>query len=176
MKKQSRLMALAGMMVALGSAIMLLGGVIPLSTFFCPALAGLTLLPILIESGRKWTLSAYAAIAVLSLLLDADKEAALLFAFLGYYPVLKTIIDRLPKRSVRIVLKLLVFNVAVGLMTLIGVKLLGMDSLIEDYAAMTRVALIVYIIVCNFTLLVYDRMLDIMAGLYITRMRPKLKL
>ena len=76
MRNNSRRMALCGMMAALAVTIMLLGGVIPLATFCCPALAGLALIPVLMEAGKKWTLMVYAAAAVLSLLLGPDKEAA----------------------------------------------------------------------------------------------------
>ena len=84
MRRKSRRMALCGIMVALAIVIMLMGGVIPLATFCCPVLASLTLIPVLMESGKKWTLMAYAATAALGLMLSPDKESALLFAFLGY--------------------------------------------------------------------------------------------
>ena len=41
MNTSSRRIAVSGMMVALGAAVMLLGGVIPIATFCCPAIAGL---------------------------------------------------------------------------------------------------------------------------------------
>ena len=42
----------------------------------------------------------YAAVAVLSLLFAADKEAALLFVlFFGYYPVLKSFLERISNKS-----------------------------------------------------------------------------
>ena len=93
MNKSSRKMAVSGMMVALGAAVMLLGGVIPLATFCCPALAGLVLIPLVFDCGRTHAWSAWAAISLLGLMLCPDKEAALLFAFLGYYPILKWDID-----------------------------------------------------------------------------------
>ena len=52
MNKSSRKMAVSGMMAALGAAVMLLGGVIPLATFCCPALAGLMLIPLVFDCGR----------------------------------------------------------------------------------------------------------------------------
>ena len=40
MNKQTRRLAVSGMMVALATAVLLMGGVIPAATFVSPALAG----------------------------------------------------------------------------------------------------------------------------------------
>ena len=85
MKEKSRKMALCGVLCALSTVCMLLGGIIPFATFCCPALAAALLTPLLFEAGDKMTLAAYAAVAVLSLLLCPDREAALPFSALGYY-------------------------------------------------------------------------------------------
>lgn len=172
MKKRSRTMALCGMMCALGVTVMLMGGVIPLATFCCPALAGLVLLPVLAETDRKTTLACYAAISVLSLILCTDKEAALVFAFLGYYPVLKLSIDKIRSRLLRIAAKLGVFNLAAGLMLLVMNFVLNMQAVMAEYAAMTNAMLIAFIVLANFTLLLYDRLLVIMFIIYIRKLRP----
>ena len=68
MNKSSRKMAVSGMMVALGAAVMLLGGVIPAATFCCPAIAGLALIPLAMDCGRSYALSAWVAMSVLGLM------------------------------------------------------------------------------------------------------------
>ena len=83
MNKTTRRIAVSGMMVALAVAILLMGGVIPAATFAGPALAGLLLIPVFAEGGQKFALGAWIAVSALSLILCPDKEAALLFAFLG---------------------------------------------------------------------------------------------
>ena len=174
MREKSRLVALSSMMVALGTAVMLLGGALPLQTFAAPALAGIMLLPVLYEFGAKWALSAYAAIVLLGLMLSPDKEAALLFAFLGYYPVLKKTIDsKLRARPVRIAVKLLVFNVAAGAMLFCAVRLFGLDAIMDEYAEMSRAMLCSFIVLSNVTLLLYDVALRVMLFRYIVRLRPR---
>ena len=54
MNKSTRRIALSGMMVALATAILLMGGVIPAATFCGPALAGLLLVPVMAEGGRRY--------------------------------------------------------------------------------------------------------------------------
>ena len=116
MKSESRRIALCSMMVALGVIVMMLGGVIPVMTFCSPAIAGLTLLPVLSEYGKKWALAAWAAISALSMMLSPDKESALLFVFLGWYPVVKVHLERIRQRPLRLLAKLALFNAAAGLM------------------------------------------------------------
>ena len=174
MKNKSRQIALSSMMTALGAAAMLLGGVIPLATFCCPAIAGLALLPILRENGSKMALGSYVAIAALSLILSADKESALLFAFLGYYPVLKRTLDRIPSALLRILSKLSVFNLAAGIMMLCAAFVFNMQALVAEYAEMTAAALVAFILLANVTMLLYDRMLKVMAAVYEKKLRPVL--
>ena len=47
MNKQTRRLAVSGMMVALATAVLLMGGVIPAATFVSPALAGIIMIPVL---------------------------------------------------------------------------------------------------------------------------------
>ena len=172
--KKSRKMALTGMLCALAVVIMMLGGVIPLATFCCPALAGLMLIPVFVECGEKLSWCAYAAIAALSLILCPDKEAALLFAFIGYYPILRWRLDQLRSRLLRVVAKLGVFNLAVLAMYALSILVLQMDQILREYQEMGLALTIACLLVGNVTLLLYDRLIAIMTALYVNRLRGRL--
>ena len=174
MRKESRRMALCGILAGLGAMIMLLGGVIPLATFACPAFACISLIPIREEYGIKWTLATYVVIAVISLMLSPDKESALLFAFLGWYPAAQPAIDRLPQKPARILIKLACFNVACGAMMLLIVYVLDLRYIYQEYLEMGRALLVVYVLLCNVTMLLFDVMLGRMCVLYHKRLRAKL--
>ena len=106
--------ALGGLLTALGVVLMFLTGLIPIGTYALPAIAGVLLIVAVIEIGAKWAWMIYAAVAVLSLLFAADKEAALLFVlFFGYYPVLKSFLERISNKVLSWISKFAVFNVAV---------------------------------------------------------------
>lgn len=169
----SKRIALCGVLCALGVVLMMLGGLFPLATFCSPALAALVLIPIMIETDRKMALGAYVAIAALSLLLAPDKESALLFAFLGYYPILKPEIDKIRARWLRITLKLLLFDCAAGTMLLIATYLFGMMQIMAEYREMGRAMIVVFIAIANITMLLYDRLTGIAAVLYVRRLRQK---
>lgn len=174
MGKKARRMALCGMMVALAMVVMLMGGVIPLATFCCPVLASLALIPILMEYGKKWTLMAYAAVAALGLMLSPDKESALLFAFLGYYPAVKPTLDKIKPKLLGSLTKLGIFNLAAGAMLLTIAFVLRLDAVMAEYAAMGTVGIIIFALLANFTMLMYDRMLLVMAVVYVKKFRPML--
>ena len=167
-------MALTGMLCALAVVVMLLGGLIPLATFCCPALAGLMLIPVFVECGEKLSWCAYAAIAALSLILCPDKEAALLLAFIGYYPILRWRLDQLRSRLLRVVAKLGVFNLAVLAMYALSILVLQMDQILREYQEMGLALTVACLLVGNVTLLLYDRLIAIMTALYVNRLRGRL--
>jgi len=174
MNKKTRRVALGGMMAALATAVLLLGGVIPAATFVGPALAALTLIPVLFEGGQRMALGTWAAVSALSLMLCTDKEAALLFAFLGWYPAIKWKLDAKLRGWRSLPVKLLLWNACAGAIAALIFFVLRMDQIIAEYREMGRAMLIAFILMANVTLVIYDRLLNILAVLYIRRLRPKL--
>lgn len=174
MRKHTRAVATCGMMAALATVILLMGGVIPAATFVGPALAGLLMIPALVEGGQSMALGTWLAVSALGLILCADKEAALLFAFLGWYPVMKWRLDaKLPGwRGVPV--KLVLWNLCAGVMAALIFFVFRMDQVIAEYREMGRVMLVIFILLANVTLLLYDRLLGIMAGIYLKKLRPRL--
>ena len=171
----SRRMALSGMMAALGAAVMLLGGVVPVATFCCPAIAGVVLIPLVFDCGMSFAWSAYAAIALLSLILCPDKEAALLFVFLGYYPIVKWRLDaKLRKPWPRRLAKLILWNTAIIAMYALIFYVLRLDQVLSDYRDVSRAMAISMLALGNLTLVFYDIALLRFAALYVKRLRPRL--
>lgn len=107
--KQTGKLALGGVLGAL-SVVCMLMTVIPTMTYALPALAGLALLPLALESGVKWGWLAYAAVSVLTLFFAPSPEAKMMFvAFFGYYPVARLSIETL-SAPIRWLLKMTLFN------------------------------------------------------------------
>lgn len=172
--KASRKMALTGMLCALAVAVMLLGGLIPLATFCCPAIAGLMLIPVFVECGERLAWAAWAAIALLSLILCPDKEAALLFLFIGYYPVLRWRLEQIRGGLRRTLAKLGAFNLAIIAMYLLCIFVLQLDQVLRDYREMGAVLIAACLLLGNVTLLLYDRLVGIVTRLYVERLRKRL--
>lgn len=170
-KKSSR-MALCGVLAALAVVLLSLGGMIPFATFCCPILAMLCLIPIVEEFGTKTALLFYLAVALLGILLAPDKEVALLFAFLGYYPALRGKIDRkIRPRIFNSLVKLSLFAAAIALLYACLLRLLGMEELAQEYAAEGQAVLAMNILLGCIVWLLCDRVLRQFTGLYHTRWR-----
>ena len=95
MRASSRQMALGGMLTATAVVIMCLGSLIPVNTYVCPVLCILITRVVLERCGRRIGWCYYIATAVLSLMLAPDREAALVYAFLGYYPMIRPFFEKL---------------------------------------------------------------------------------
>ena len=164
-RRQSRKMALCGMMTALSAAVLSTGSLIPFATFAGPMLAMLCLLPILHDWGAKYALMVYAAAAVLALMLCADKELALFYAFLGWYPAVRPRLAPLP-RPVRILLKCAMFTLAMAVMYLLLIFLFQMDAVAAEFAGYSTLMLALLVVLGNTSFLLLDVLLLRMSILY----------
>lgn len=153
---QARKIAFGGMMAALAVVIMGLGGLIPVATFVCPVLCMMILAFVLKLCGDSIAWAWYGAVAILSALLGPDKEAAAVFMFLGYYPILK---PKLEQFRLGWLLKILLFNGAVLVMYWILIHLFGMAELASEYQELGSVMTVVMLLMGNLVFLLLDRVL-----------------
>ena len=155
MMKTSVKVSLGGVVAALGLVLMLLTSVIPFGTYAFPAFAGILLVLIVFNLGYGWALGVYAVTAALSMLLVTDKEAALYYTlFLGFYPILKGLIERLRRKPLQYVIKFALFNIC-----MIGAFFLGMAvfSIPKESFNLFGVYLPwVFLIIGNVVFVIYD--------------------
>ena len=174
-RRQSAKIAFCGLISALAVVLMLSGGLIPVATYCAPMASAILLLPVLIEYGKKAAWTSYAAVSLIVLLLGVDKEAAFFYLFLGYYPVLKWEIEKVRKKPLRMLLKLIVFNVSIAVMYAVMGFVLNMDALVAEFTQMGAFLLALFAVLLNLSLLLYDRLLLAMLFLYANKLRPRLK-
>lgn len=171
----SKVIALSGLIVALSVTCMFFTGLFPFATFALPALAGILLMTLSVEFGLKIALTAFAGVALLSLLIAPDKEAALLFtAFFGYYPLIKGRIEALKKRPVEWIVKFTVFNGSIILLYVILLYLFPMPELAEEFASYSSWMIAGLLALGNVTFLIYDIACTRVVTTYIRVLRPKL--
>jgi len=156
MRTEARKIAFGGMFAALAVVIMSLGGLIPVATFTCPMLCMLLLAFVTKMCGNRIGWAWYGAVAVLSLLLGPDKEAASVFVFLGFYPIVKPWFDRL---RFAVVLKLVLFNVLILAMYALLIRILGMDQIAAEFAEVGTVFTVIMLLLGNVIFLLLDRVL-----------------
>lgn len=162
---QSRKMALCGMIAALSVVILCLGGMVPMATFACPILAMLCLICPVCEYGTGLSLLVYAAVAVLGLLLGPDKELALFYLFLGWYPCVRAKLDRIPG-AVRWAVKCALFTGAVALMYVLILFLFRLEAVAAEFSEYSAAMLVGMLALGNVTFLLFDLVLARFALLY----------
>ncbi len=128
MRQQTRELALASVLGALAVLFLFLGGVLPLALYACPLLASACLLPVREECRASYQWCCFFAAAILGLLLGPDKESALLFCFLGYYPLVQPSLDAIGSRALRFLTKLGLYVLAVGAMYALLVFVFRLDA------------------------------------------------
>lgn len=134
MNTTAKELALGGMFTALGVVLLCLGGVVPLALYACPIMASAVLLPVRERCRKQVAWSCYAAIALLGTLLGPDKEASMLFVFLGYYPLVKPKLDAIHSCALRLSIKLLLAVLAVGVDYLFLLFVLRLDAVTQELA------------------------------------------
>lgn len=152
-------MAYGGVFAALALVIMCMGGLIPIATYVCPMLCTILNFAILRLCGKRIAWVWYAVVALLSLLLGPDKEAAAVFLVLGYYPIVKPWFDSFKAGKV---LKLVLFNVVVVAMYLALIYVFGMDAILSEFQEMGYIGLAVMLVLGNVTFLLVDRLLNML--------------
>lgn len=143
-------------MAALAVVIMCLGGIIPIATYVCPMLCAIILSFVLAITGKRIAWAWYVAVSILSLLLGPDKEAAAVFVFLGYYPIIKPWLDR---RKVPVLWKLAVFNGAILILYSLLIYLFRMDQVIQEFRELGTVLTLVTLLMGNGVLFMLDMLL-----------------
>ena len=119
--------------------IMGLGTLVPIATYVCPMVCIVLTQVVLKICGRRIAWAWYGAVAILSCLMAPDKEAAAVFVFLGFYPIIKL---RLEKRKFPKLAKALYFNAAILVMYWLLIFVLGLEALAKEYRQTGRVMLI----------------------------------
>lgn len=152
-KSGAREIALGGILAALAVVIMSVGGMIPSATFVCPMLCCLILQMVRNLCGNRIAWAWYGAVAILGLLMSPDKEAAAVFVFLGYYPIIKPKMDRSPLRWLW---KLLYFNGVILGMYWLLMHIFGMSQLVAEWEELGTVMTAVMLVLGNITFILLD--------------------
>lgn len=153
MRTEARKIAFGGMFAALAAVIMSLGGLIPVATFTCPMLCMLLLAFVTRMCGNRIGWAWYGAVAILSVLMAPDKEAAAVFVFLGFYPIIK---PKLDKMRFPLIPKLVLFNVLILVMYWLLLHLLGMAQIAAEFEEMGKILTFVMLLMGNLIFLLLD--------------------
>ena len=173
MARKTHELALCGVLCALAVAFLWLSGVLPLSTYFWPILASSVLLIAREECRASYAWSCFAASAILGLLLCADKEASLVFCFLGYYPLLKPKFDAISSRVLRFAAKLGLCTVTMGLLYALILFVFKLPAVVQEFSESASWLLAATVLLGLTLFFVYDLAIDRVAVIYAHRRKKR---
>ena len=170
MSTSVKTLARCALFTALGVALNYLASVLPVASLAVVAVAGLLTAATVIHAGLPRAFAVFAVTAALSLLLAGDKSAPLLYAaFLGYYPALKSFLERrLRPHLLCWAVKLLLFNAAFA-----ALYLLASQILLSQLN--TRLPWLAIQGLGNLVFVIYDIGLSRLIGFYIRRISTHIK-
>lgn len=174
-KKLSFKIAYSGVMAALGVAIMLLSSFIPVLTYISPLIASVLLVPTIEELGNRWAWTQWVCVCILSLLLCADKEAAFMLLFTGYYPMIKPKIDKISSKVLRVIIKLGAFLIAIVAMYLIVCLFIPLGQMAKDFKEVSLALNAIFILVLTLVMMMFDMILGNFTKIYNKRIKPRIK-
>ena len=98
-----------------------------------------------------------------------------MFIFLfGLYPILKTFFDKVKLKLVRVLSKLIYYNVSVTIAFQITFKLFGMEELADQMNQYFPHGMLVLLIATNPVFLMYDYVLNNLIDIYYKKLKPKI--
>ncbi len=171
--KTSMKVSLGGVVAALSLVLMFLTSIIPFGTYAFPTFAGILLVLIVINLGYGYAVAVYLVTAVLSFLLVTDKEAALCYAiFLGFYPIIKSVIERIRLRPVQYLIKLALFNLSMTAAFFIAIHLLSIPK--ESFNLFGVYLPWVFLLMGNVFFIFYDLCVTRLVTLYFIKWHNRL--
>lgn len=173
MSRKSTQIAIGGVFSALCLLLMFMTGLVPFATYALPAVAGAMLIAVVVENGRKTAALVYVSVAILSLFIVPDREAAMMFVvFFGYYPIIKGPLERLRPRAARLLVKLALFNATIVGGFLFVIHVLGMAELMSEMGDFGKYSVQILLGAGNVVFLLYDYVLAKYTDLYIHWFKP----
>lgn len=161
---------MGGVFAALAVVLMLVGGIIPIGTYAAPMFASLLLIILLREMPAQMCVGWYFVVSILSALLCPDRETAFVFIVLGWYPICRPRLERL-RPILRVILKLLIFNAAIGVLYAILVFLFQLEAVVQEFSQTAPIWIVLLLVLGNVTFLIYDLVLGRLTRLLLRKNR-----
>ena len=173
-KKLSFKVSLGGVIAALSLLLMLVAGVTTSLVYAIPMITGAFLMVLVIEFGAGFAGLEYLAISIISMLLLGNKEAAIMYvAFFGYYPIIKSFIEKRFKKIVGWIIKYAIFNASMVVAYFVVSKIFMITF--DDLEGFGKFAMPFLLFAGNILFILYDIMLTRLVTIYLYRWQKYIK-
>ena len=152
------------------AAMFMLTSYFPYLTLAIPGIAGLFMLMPLVEIGVGYAFLAYGVSAGI-VLISAEPEAACIYVFfLGYYPILKSLVEKLKSRVLEWILKIAILNLAIFAVYMVTTFVFRIS--IDDLGELGKYGAYIFVATCNGVFVAYDFAVSRMGQLYMIKIHP----
>lgn len=159
--------------MACAATVIMLIAYFPYFTYAVPAVAGLCIMITVMEIDCKWAFLTYITSAFLSLIF-AEIESKLIFVFFfGFYPIIKSVIERLSKLILEWILKILTFNICVIFVYGVFENLLFTST--ENAEMFANYGKLILLLIGNVVFVVYDIALSRLSTVYFKKFHKTIK-
>lgn len=166
----SKRVAIAGILTALGAVSLFLENVLPTGKLGFYVFAGFVLSIVIMECGLAYGWVSYAAVSLLSFLLVPEKTAVLPYAlFFGLYSMMKSHIERLDKIIFEWILKFVFFNLSLYFIWNVAVSLLLIPENILNSFSVYLIAAVLQV-----AFFLFDWIFTFWIQYYHNKIQPKL--
>ena len=170
--KNTKKITFCAIMSALSAVIMLVA-YFPYFTYAGPAVAGLCVMVVLIETGIKWSVLTYFSSAFLAFLFAETESKLIYIAFFGFYPILKSVIEKLSKPIFEWLVKVLLFNTCVFSLYFAFRELLMLSF--DDFGNLAQYGVWILLLLGNIVFVIYDIAVSRLALVYIDKFHSKIQ-
>ena len=172
----SFIVALCGIMSGLALVMMFFLSMIPSFEYISPAVSGILIWVIRERLGVKYGIVSYIAVGILCLFLTPNYEASLMYIFLlGYYPIVREFLMKLPTAVLRLFVKLAVYSVSAIVCYWLLINLFNMTQLLEDMGDFGEYGPWILLAMGAVAFLLYDLFLGLFRPFYEQVMKPKIQ-
>ncbi len=166
--------SLGGVITALSLVLMIVSGATISLEYAIPMITGALLMMLVVEFGKGFAGVIYIAVSILSLLILGNKEPAIMYLmFFGYYPIIKSILEKNLKKVSCWIVKYLLFNVSMIVSYFVVTKIFMISF--DDIESFGKFALPLLLLAGNVLFVMYDIMLTRLVSLYIYRWQKHIK-
>ena len=163
--------ALCAILAALGVGILVLASLYPPVAPALAAAAGLLGAIAVIHCGIGWSLGVYAVCGGLALLLCPTKSVVVFYLlYFGWYPVVKSLLERIRSRALCWILKLAVAAVGIGAAYYVYYRLFATNTALPWYMYVGAFVL------CLACFVGYDLAFSLLISYYNRKIAPNIKL
>ena len=128
MSASAKKIARLSLLTALGAVFLLLANVLPTGRLALLAVSSFPVCAALLMYGRGWAAGVYFLVSVLGMLLFPGTAVIAFLAFFGYYPILKSILERIHHTTLVWVLKYALYAVVFILYWILASRMLPTES------------------------------------------------